>query len=64
MTSPKTPPHSLEAEASVLGALLMDKDAIITVAEFLEDDHFYDNKHKDIFNNFYISLMLKKITIY
>ena len=49
MSAIKTPPHSIEAEASALGALLMDKDAIITVAEFLEDSHFYDNKHKDIY---------------
>ncbi len=43
------PPHSLDAEISVLGALLLDKDAIISVAEFLEGNHFYDGKHKEIY---------------
>jgi replicative DNA helicase len=44
-----TPPHSLEAEISVLGALLLDKDAIIAVAEFLHAQHFYDERHKEIY---------------
>lgn len=45
----KTPPHSLEAEQSVLGALLIDKDAIIAVAEFLLPDDFYDVRHREIY---------------
>ena len=45
----RVPPHSAEAEASVLGALLLDKDAIIAVAEFLLPDDFYDERHKDIY---------------
>lgn len=45
----RVPPHSLEAETSVLGALLLDKDAVISVAEFLKADHFYDIKHKSIY---------------
>ena len=43
------PPSSLEAEQSVLGAVLMDKDAIIEVAEFLKAKHFYQDKHGKIF---------------
>lgn len=43
------PPHSLEAEISVLGALILDKDAIIAVAEFLLSDHFYDDRHSEIY---------------
>lgn len=43
--SVKVPPHSTEAEISVLGALLLDKNAIVSVAEFLKSDHFYDDKH-------------------
>jgi replicative DNA helicase len=46
----RVPPHSQEAEESVLGALLLDKDAVIAVAEFLIPDDFYDQKHKDIFS--------------
>jgi len=35
MTDTRLPPHNEEAEQSVLGALLLDKDAIIAVAHFL-----------------------------
>ncbi|OGY10980.1 MAG: replicative DNA helicase [Candidatus Blackburnbacteria bacterium RIFCSPLOWO2_01_FULL_41_27] len=45
----KIPPHSFDAEASILGALLLDKNAIVNVAEFLQADHFYDNRHSFIF---------------
>lgn len=45
----KVPPHSAEAEESVLGALLLDKDAVIAVAEFLKPEDFYDDRHKEIF---------------
>ncbi len=45
----RIPPHSAGAEESVLGALLLDKDAIIAVAEFLSADDFYDDRHKMIF---------------
>lgn len=45
----KIPPHSIEAEESVIGALLLDKDAIIAVAEFLSPDDFYDEKLKEVY---------------
>lgn len=32
-----------------MGALLLDRDAIIAVAEFLRPDDFYDERHKEIF---------------
>lgn len=48
-SSPHVPPHSNDAEVSVLGALLLDKDAVIAVAEFLHGDHFYDERHKEIY---------------
>ena len=44
-----TPPHDLEAEKSVLGALLIDSDAIVKVVEFLRPKHFYTEAHKKIF---------------
>ena len=37
----RLPPQSLEAEQSVLGALLIDRDAVIEVAEFLRPADFY-----------------------
>ena len=39
----------MEAEKSLLGALLIDKDAIIKVVEFLRPEHFYRDAHGDIF---------------
>jgi replicative DNA helicase len=45
----KIPPHSDEAEKSVLGAILIDRDAIISVAEFLRPEHFYKEANGKIF---------------
>ena len=49
MAELKVPPHSDEAEASVLGAILIDKDAVIAVAEFLRPEHFYNENNGLIF---------------
>lgn len=43
------PPHDLEAEKSVLGSLLIDKDAIVKVVEFLRANHFYRTSHEIIY---------------
>ncbi len=43
------PPHDMEAEKSVLGALLIDKDSIVKVVEFLKPSHFYRDAHEKIF---------------
>ena len=45
----KVPPHSLEAEESLLGSLLIDKDAIIKVADMLMPDDFYKDAHKLVY---------------
>ena len=37
----RVPPHNQEAEACVLGSLLIDKNAVVSVAEFLRPEHFY-----------------------
>lgn len=42
MVQLKIPPHSDEAERSVVGALLIDKDAVIEVMEILTSEMFYD----------------------
>ena len=47
--SVRVPPHSQEAEESVLGAMLLDKDAVIAVAEFLLPEDFYDERLKSIY---------------
>lgn len=47
---PRIPPQNLEAEQSVLGALMLDKDAIFQTADFLEPDDFYSDKNKQIYH--------------
>jgi len=45
----RVPPHNIEAEQSVLGSMLLDKDAIPTVTEILKSEDFYRDDHKEIF---------------
>lgn len=48
-TDLKIPPQDLEAERSVLGALMIDKDAIIKIADFLTPADFYQDGHRFIY---------------
>jgi replicative DNA helicase len=50
MASPKVPPHDDSAEQSVLGAILIDKDAMVDVAEFLRPKHFYKEVNALVFS--------------
>jgi len=43
-----TPPHNPEAEAGVLGAVLLDTAAMSTVVENVKSDDFYDPSHQKI----------------
>ena len=45
----RIPPQNLEAEQSVLGSLLLDKDGVIKIADILSADDFYDEKHALIY---------------
>ena len=45
----RIPPQNTEAEAGVLGSILLDKDAIIKVGDVLHSDDFYDEKNKLIY---------------
>jgi len=45
----KLPPQNLEAESSLLGCLLIDKDAIIKVADIITSEDFYKDSHGLIF---------------
>lgn len=45
----RVPPHSIEAEKSVLGAAMLSKDALFDVVEVVKADDFYDANHKEIF---------------
>jgi replicative DNA helicase len=43
------PPQNIEAEASLLGAILIDSDAIVKVADIVRADDFYDERHARIY---------------
>ena len=45
----RIPPNNIEAEQSVLGAMLLDKEAISTATEFISGEDFYREAHKEIF---------------
>lgn len=47
--SAKTPPQNTEAEASLIGSILIDSEAIVKVADQVTPEDFYDNKHRTIF---------------
>ncbi len=49
MSTNRIPPQNLEAEQSFLGSLLVDKDAILRVADMLREEDFYKPAHGDIF---------------
>ncbi|ONI40532.1 replicative DNA helicase [Candidatus Epulonipiscium fishelsonii] len=46
----RVPPHSIEAEQSVLGSMIMDYDAIIIASETLSESDFYRPDHQKIYN--------------
>ncbi len=48
-TLQKVPPHSLEAEQSVLGSLLTDGEALMKVTDVLKADHFYRKAHQTVY---------------
>ena len=47
----KVPPHSIEAEQSVLGALLLDNNSLDFVASIIKDIDFYRSEHAIIFQS-------------
>lgn len=46
----KTPPYSLEAEQSVLGAMLIDPDSVALCIESLDSEDFYRPENKELFS--------------
>ena len=44
-------PHSIEAEQSVIGSMIMNKDAIVTASEILCGDDFYSRQYGIIFDS-------------
>ncbi len=46
----KVPPHSVEAEQSVIGGLMLNNDAWDQIADRIADEDFYRNDHRKIFS--------------
>lgn len=46
----RTPPYSAQAEQSVIGSMIMDKDAILTATEILTGEDFYQRQFQVLFN--------------
>ncbi|GAI85582.1 unnamed protein product, partial [marine sediment metagenome] len=47
----RIPPHNIEAEESILGAMMISQDAIAVAGEVLNEDDFYRNAHRKIYNS-------------
>src|SRR3989344_7862445 len=45
----KKPPQNIEAEQCLLGCLMLDKNAIIRVSDFIDAEDFYKDLHKEIY---------------
>ncbi|MBR5956779.1 MAG: replicative DNA helicase [Salinivirgaceae bacterium] len=45
----KVPPQAIDFEESVLGALMIEKDAYLNISEILRPEHFYKEEHSKIF---------------
>ncbi len=59
------PPQAIELEEAVLGALMLEKDSIIAVQEFVAADAFYTEQHRTIYKAIEeLSAELKPIDLY
>ena len=45
----RAPPHNIEAEQALLGAILVNNEAFYRVSDFLEPKHFLEGIHQRIF---------------
>lgn len=46
----KLPPQSIEAEKSLLGGLMLDKNAVYRIVDFVQPRDFYNKNHQEIYN--------------
>lgn len=47
----KIPPQNTEAEASLLGSILIDSDAIVKIADIVTANDFYEERHRVIYDS-------------
>ena len=45
----RAPPHNIEAEQALLGAILVNNEAFYRVSDFLEPKHFFEPVHRRIY---------------
>lgn len=45
----KLPPQSIDLEEAILGSLMLERNALSKVIEFLQAEHFYKEEHKEIY---------------
>lgn len=50
-------PHSIEAEQSVIGSMILDRDAILVASEILTSDDFYQNNMASFLMPWWSSVM-------
>ena len=50
-------PHSIEAEQSVIGSMILDRDAILVASEILTSDDFYQKQYGIILMPWWNSVM-------
>ncbi len=56
----KVPPHSIEAEQSVIWSLLIDREWFLTISDILTHEDFYDENNSIIFENIFNLYKLNK----
>ncbi len=54
------PPHSIEAEQSLLGSLLIDPISLMKISDFLKSDDFYVTAHSDVYTAILMLSQLRK----
>src|SRR3989344_7786036 len=47
----RIPPQDLGADQAIIAAILLDRDAIVSIIQFLKPEHFYRQVHGDIFGS-------------
>ena len=57
----RTAPHNIEAEQSLLGAILVNNDAFYRVSDFLEPKHFFEPLHQHLFETAGSLIRMNKI---
>ena len=58
----RLPPQNMEAEMSILGCLMLDRDALMKIGDVVSGDDFYDPRHQQIFEAI-VGLSEKNISV-